>query len=434
MTPRGVKTAAGTTHAATQRREAHVRCGTTRKNTARTSAEGESCVRKRGRGRGGMGVGQAYTRSGSEEDVEEKKKMMEEEESVRMQKQGDVVYSIRKRSVYDASPSSRVGQQPIFPRRIVLLRHAESTGNVDKKVFESTPDWTIGLTDNGIGHAELTGRSLRSLLEEEDGPEWNCQREERRQQDKTDDDAETIATQLRSMSNDEDADSDDGGGGSSSNEEDRSSGEWNGTLDRFFERNKRYTDISPYSLFFFSSPYKRSQQTLRHVCKSFPDDVIVKKVEDPQLREQDFGNFQSTENMRRLIMPERQRFGRFFYRFPNGGESGADVYDRITIFEDHLVRDIETGRFPSNCTIVIVTHGLTLRLFLMRWFHWSVEEFERVYNPPHCKPIILEKFKSGLDGHVKTCYRISAGSRSVIRYQEAGNEDQILPPTMCETD
>lgn len=29
---------------------------------------------------------------------------------------------------------------------------------------------------------------------------------------------------------------------------------------------------------------------------------------------------------------ERMRFGRFFYRFPNG-ESGADVYDRITNFQ-----------------------------------------------------------------------------------------------------
>ena len=40
---------------------------------------------------------------------------------------------------------------------------------------------------------------------------------------------------------------------------------------------------------------------------------------------------------------ERLRFGRFFYRFPNG-ESGADVYDRMTIFEDHMIRDINAGR------------------------------------------------------------------------------------------
>ncbi len=32
-------------------------------------------------------------------------------------------------------------------------------------------------------------------------------------------------------------------------------------------------------------------------------------------------------------------FGRFWFRFPNG-ESGADVYDRITLYEDHLTRDM----------------------------------------------------------------------------------------------
>ena len=30
-----------------------------------------------------------------------------------------------------------------------MLRHAESDGNVNKKVFENTPDWQIGLTDKG---------------------------------------------------------------------------------------------------------------------------------------------------------------------------------------------------------------------------------------------------------------------------------------------
>lgn len=100
---------------------------------------------------------------------------------------------------------------------------------------------------------------------------------------------------------------------------------------------------------------------------------------------------------------ERLRFGRFFYRcassarraasacvgwahtvdtqrrcrarslaatlpsrFPNG-ESGADVYDRITVFTDHLIRDMNAGRFGANNTsLVLVTHGLALRIFLMR--------------------------------------------------------------------
>jgi hypothetical protein len=87
---------------------------------------------------------------------------------------------------------------------------------------------------------------------------------------------------------------------------------------------------------------------------------------------------------------ERNSYGRFFYRFPNG-ESGADVYDRLTVFEDHLVRDMDAGRFADNTQIVIVTHGLSLRVFLSRWFHWTVGEYETVYNPPSCVPLMLER-------------------------------------------
>jgi hypothetical protein len=32
-----------------------------------------------------------------------------------------------------------------------------------------------------------------------------------------------------------------------------------------------------------------------------------------------------------------------------------------------------------------------MRLFLMRWFHWSVEEFESLHNPKNCQIIVLEK-------------------------------------------
>ena len=84
------------------------------------------------------------------------------------------------------------------------------------------------------------------------------------------------------------------------------------------------------------------------------------------------------------------RFGRFWYRFPNG-ESGADVYDRITSFEDLMIRNINAGRFQSNTTLVLVTHGLALRIFLMRWFHWTVEQFHQVWNPLNADPIILER-------------------------------------------
>ena len=97
--------------------------------------------------------------------------------------------------------------------------------------------------------------------------------------------------------------------------------------------------------------------------------------EEPQLREQDFGNYQDGARITRE-KAERESYGRFFYRFPNGGESGADVYDRLTVFEDHLVRDVDVGRFTEDTSVVIVTHGLSLRIFLMRWNHWSVADYE----------------------------------------------------------
>jgi len=75
------------------------------------------------------------------------------------------------------------------------------------------------------------------------------------------------------------------------------------------------------------------------------------------------------------------------YQYP----SGADVFDRITIFEDHLVRDIDCGRFPQNTNLVFITHGLTLRIFLARWFHWTVKELESVWNPINSEPIVMER-------------------------------------------
>ena len=61
-----------------------------------------------------------------------------------------------------------------------------------------------------------------------------------------------------------------------------------------------------------------------------------------QLREQDWGNFQeATEQVR--LYAERLAYGRFFYRFPDG-ESAADVYDRLTMSQDHFVRDLYCKR------------------------------------------------------------------------------------------
>jgi len=54
-----------------------------------------------------------------------------------------------------------------------------------------------------------------------------------------------------------------------------------------------------------------------------------------------------------------------------------------------MFRDFNKKDFPRN--VVMVTHGMTMRLFLMRWFHATVEEFEEWGNPKNCGYFVLER-------------------------------------------
>lgn len=96
----------------------------------------------------------------------------------------------------------------------------------------------------------------------------------------------------------------------------------------------------------------------------------------------------------------RRRYGRFFYRFPNG-ESAADVYDRITGFRETLRADIDIGRFQPpgerspDMNLVLVSHGLTLRVFLMRWYKWTVRQFEGLANLDNGGALVMQTGQGG---------------------------------------
>ena len=113
----------------------------------------------------------------------------------------------------------------------------------------------------------------------------------------------------------------------------------------------------------------------------------VRAFQDPRLREQDWGHLRGPEATQ-SIKRERDEYGTFWYRFPDG-ESGADVFDRVSLFLESLHRNFRRHSFPRN--VVIVTHGLTMRLFVMRWFRRSVEEFESWANPGNCAYRVMER-------------------------------------------
>ena len=49
------------------------------------------------------------------------------------------------------------------------------------------------------------------------------------------------------------------------------------------------------------------------------------------------------------------------------------------------------NRADKYGTCLLVTHGLTIRLFLMAIFNWSVATFETVFNIGNCHHIVLKK-------------------------------------------
>ena len=151
------------------------------------------------------------------------------------------------------------------------------------------------------------------------------------------------------------------------------------------------------TLHFFTSPYRRTRETTEGILSSltsndprpspFPRHTI-KVHEEPRLREQDFGNFQPDSEEMARMWEERANYGHFFYRIPNG-ESAADAYDRISGFNESLWRSFGEESFASVC--VLVTHGLMTRVFLMKWYHFSVEYFEDLRNVNHCEFIVMRR-------------------------------------------
>ena len=144
--------------------------------------------------------------------------------------------------------------------------------------------------------------------------------------------------------------------------------------------------IGQESVHAYVSPYFRTRQTYQCITESIEENII-KSFEDPRIREQEWGHLRDPE-LNKGIRRERTSYSTFYFRIPDG-ESGADVFDRVSGFLETLHRDFMKSDFAENA--LIVTHGLTLRLFLMRWFHWSVEEYESLRNPRNCQIVVMQK-------------------------------------------
>ena len=57
-----------------------------------------------------------------------------------------------------------------FPKRILLIRHGQSLGNVDETAYCTIPDWKIPLTADGHQTSVEVGKSILSIIGSKDVP------------------------------------------------------------------------------------------------------------------------------------------------------------------------------------------------------------------------------------------------------------------------
>jgi broad specificity phosphatase PhoE len=133
----------------------------------------------------------------------------------------------------------------------------------------------------------------------------------------------------------------------------------------------------------YSSPYRRTRDTVAGIYEGCGITPPVRRhglYEDPRLREVEHG-YEPAKEQEEL----RKTHGSFYYRF-RGGESPADCYDRTSSFLESMMRRIERRQSER---VLIVTHGLTIRCFAMRFLHLLVEEFDMLANPANCDVVTL---------------------------------------------
>jgi broad specificity phosphatase PhoE len=147
------------------------------------------------------------------------------------------------------------------------------------------------------------------------------------------------------------------------------------------------------------SPYTRTRQTAEVLAKArylYTKDLIVNEIkENICLCEQKFGLFDGLSNEElKAKFPEEynyydlaERFGgRFWAQMPLG-ESRYDVALRVHQIFGTWKRDQEKHGID---TVIVVSHGVTIRAIVMRWLDLPYEWFEQEPNPGNCSIRLLD--------------------------------------------
>eukprot|EP01134_Creolimax_fragrantissima_P004643 CFRG4643T1 len=233
------------------------------------------------------------------------------------------------------NPSTITSRKKNF--RILLVRHGVSTANLDPSVYEHTPDHRIPLAPEGKTMARKAGDAISKYLYEVFKDP-------------------ALAGHIR----------------------------------------------------MWYSPYQRTVQTaeaIRDSCGQW----ITDARENPMIAEIDYGLFEGRGRsfaqdlgMQKELTHYNLRAmhsGRFWARFPMG-ESPFDVCQRVAMFNGTIIRDrdMRADSKPPIETIIVVSHGITLRVFMKMWCHKSHDWYEDEWNGNNCSVRLVTS--SGDNGYI----------------------------------
>ena len=81
----------------------------------------------------------------------------------------------------------------------------------------------------------------------------------------------------------------------------------------------------------------------------------------------------------------------------------------------------------EDCNILVVTHGLTLRLLLMRYFQLTVDEFEQSYNPQNGRLVVMDRCISQDYAPGLEFFRLEESSRDALNLKgDVSNEKPVF--------
>ena len=100
------------------------------------------------------------------------------------------------------------------------------------------------------------------------------------------------------------------------------------------------------------------------------------------------------------------------YKFALAHISIVPQFDRVSTFLDSLWRSFETQKSQNY---VLVTHGISIRVFLARYFRYSIDQFNLLANPKNCEMVVLKHDNSG---------RLQLDSRCEMEFETVVAEEE----------